>query len=168
MLTLTRSTADAHVTELVGPRSTLVRELIAAYWHEIDTVSNHAASSTNREGIDGERIARTVREAVASGLRSAQQVATRIHRLHGGVPSPDEFATRQSRLRPPAEPLDNLSVLGGLIEAETAAIERYQLIAAAASEAHDWVTQQLAAQIMREKEIQRQSLRGLLAAEPRP
>ena len=144
MLTLTRSAAHAHVTELVGPRSALVHELIAAYWHEIETVTNHAASSTNREGIRGEPIARSVREAVASDLRNAQRVATRIQRLHAAVPSLDEFATRQPRLRPPAEPLDNHSVLGGLVEAETSAIERYRRVAAAASEAHDWVMQRLA------------------------
>ena len=168
MLTLTRSAAHAHITELVGPRSALVRELIAAYWHEIETVSNHAASSTNREGVRGELIARSVREAVASDMGHAQRVATRIRRLHATVPSPDEFATRQPRLRPPAEPLDSFSVLGGLIEAETAAIERYRRIAAAASEAHDWVTQHLATQLMREKEIQRQSLGSILEAERRP
>ena len=167
MLTLTRSASDAHSTELVGPRSALVRELIAAYWHEIETVSNHAASSTNRDGINGERIAHSVREAITSDLRHAHQVATRIRRLHAAVPSPDEFATRRPSLRPPAEPLDDFSVLGGLIEAETAAIERYRRSAAAASETHDWVTQHLAAQIVRDKEIQRQSLRSSLAAEQR-
>ena len=168
MLTLARSAGDSHITDLVGPRSAVVRELIAAYWHEIETVSNHAASSTNREGIHGGAISRSVRHAVASDLRHAQRVATRIRRLHATVPSPDEFAARQPPLRPPAEPLDNFSVLGRLIEAETAAIERYRRIAAAALQAHDWVTQHLVAEIMREKEIQRQSLGSLLEAEQRP
>jgi ferritin-like protein len=162
MLTLSRPARDAHITDLVGPRSAVVRELIAAYWHEIETVSNYVASSTNREGIGAESIARLIRETVASDLRHAHQVGIRIRRLHAAVPGPDEFATRQPRLRPPAEPLDNVPVLGGLIEAETAAIERYRRIAAAASEAHDRVTEDLAARIMREKETQRHSLGSFL------
>lgn len=165
MLTLTRSASDAPSTDLVGPRSVLVRELIAAYWHEIETVSDHVASCTNRDGNNGERIARSVREAVTSDLRHAQQVAVRIRRLHAAVPSPDEFVTRHASMRPPAEPLDNFAVLDGLIEAETAAIERYRRIAAVASEAHDWVTQALAKQIMREKEIHGQALGRLLPTE---
>src|SRR5947209_4913629 len=116
MLTLARSAGDSHITDLVGPRSAVVRELIAAYWHEIETVSNYAASSTNREGIRADSIARSVRDTVASDLRHAQQVAVRIRRLHAAAPSPEEF--RQHRLRPAAEPLDNFSVLAGLIAAE--------------------------------------------------
>ena len=165
MLTLIQSASDAPSTDLVGPRSALVRELIAAYWHEIETVSDHMASSTNRDGINGERIARRVREAITSDLRYAQRVAVRIRRLHAAVPSPDEFVTRQPSLRPPAEPLDNLSLIVGLIEAETAAIKRYRRIAAVASEAHDWVTQALANQIMQEKETHCQALGRLLPTE---
>jgi bacterioferritin len=168
MLTISRSASDAPTTDLVGPRSALVRELIAAYWHEIETVGNYVASSTNRDGVSAESIARSVRDSVASDLRHAQQVAGRIRRLHAAVPNPEEFVTRQPRLRPPAEPVDNFSVLGGLIEAETSAIERYRRIAAAASEARDWVTRDLAARIMREKESQRQALGSLLEAEQRP
>lgn len=167
MLTLTRSASDAPPTDLVGPRSALVSELIGAYWHEIETVSDHVASSTNRDGISGERIARSVREAVASDLEHAEQVAVRIRRLHAPAPSRDEFVTRQPSLRPPAEPLDNVSLLTGLIEAETAATRRYRRVAAAASEARDWVTQDLAKRIIREKEIHCQSLGSLLPSEQR-
>ncbi|HJS96970.1 MAG TPA: ferritin-like domain-containing protein [Solirubrobacteraceae bacterium] len=167
MLTLTRSASDAPTTDRVGPRSAVVSELIAAYWHEIETVSDHVASSTNRDGISGERIARSVRETVASDLEHAQRVAVRIRRLHAPAPSRDEFVTRQPSLRPPAEPLDNASLLSGLIEAETAATKRYRRVAAAASEAHDSVTQDLAKRIIREKEIRCQSLGSLLPNDQR-
>ena len=131
-------------------------------------MSNYVASSVNREGIGAESIARSIRETIAANLRHAHQVGVRIRRLHGAVPGPDEFATRQPRLRSPAEPLDNVSVLGGLSEAETAAIDRYRRIAAAASEAHDPITQDLAGRIMREKENQRHSLRSFLETAERP
>ncbi|MGN6871227.1 MAG: ferritin-like domain-containing protein [Solirubrobacteraceae bacterium] len=165
MLTLTRPAANGHITDPVGPQSPLVRELIAAYWHEIETVSHHVASSTNRGGIRGERIARSIRETIAADLKHAQQVADRIRGLHAAAPRIDEFATRHPRLRPPAEPLDNASLVTGLIEAETAAIERYRRIAAVASESRDWITDALANRIMREKEIHREALAAVLATE---
>ena len=70
-----------------------------------------------------------------------------------------------SQLRPPAEPLDNVRLLTGLIEAETAAIERYRRIAALASEARDWITGNLTNQVIREKETHRQRLRSFMTNE---
>lgn len=165
MLTLTRSQDDARLTELVGPRSALVRQLTAAYWQEVETTINYAASSTNRDGIDGAEVGSAVREAITSDLKHAQQVALRIRQLHAPAPSSNDFATRQLSLRPPAEPLDNLTLLTGLIEAETAAIERYRSIAAVASEARDWITGNLTNQVIHEKETHRQRLRSFVTNE---
>jgi len=164
MLTLTRPQDDARLTELVGPRSALVRELTAAYWQEIETTINYVASSTNRDGINGARIARAVRETITSGLKHAHLVAVRIRQLHAPAPIPDDFVARQLSLPPPAERLDNLSLLTGLIEAETAAIERYRRIAAVASEARDWITGKLTDRVIREKKAHRQTLQSVLAS----
>lgn len=153
---------------MVGPRSALVRELTGAYWHEIETVTNHMMSSTNRGGIRAARIADSIRETIASDLKHAQRVAIRIRRLHAAAPDRDDFVRRQPCLRPPAEPLDNLLLLGDLIDAETAAIETYRRIGAIAPEAHDWVTQDLANRIRREKEAHRQSLESVREAEQQP
>jgi bacterioferritin len=165
ILTLARSHQNIAPTEVVGPRSALVGELTAAYWHELEGVTSHLASSTNREGVHAERIAGSIHQVIADDLKHAQQVALRIRRLHGVPPRPDEFAAQNLLLQPPAEPLDNVSALAGLIEAQTTAIERYRRIAALAPKACDWVTQALAHRIMREKEICRTSLASLLALE---
>jgi bacterioferritin len=150
---------------LVGPESELVRELTEAYWHELESVTRHLTSSTNRDGIRAERIAGSIHQVIAADVKHAQQVAVRIRQLHGTPPSADEFVGQELRLRPPAEPLDNDRALSSLIEAETAAIDRYRRIAARASEAHDWITQSLVNQIMREKETHRQSLGSFLGTE---
>jgi bacterioferritin len=165
MLTLTRSQNEPRPTELVGPRSALVRQLTEAYWQEVETTISYAASSTNRDGIDGAPIGRAVREAITSDLEHAQQVALRIRQLHAPAPSPNDFARRQLSLRPPADPLDKLTLLTGLIEAETAAIERYRRIAALASEARDWITVNLTDQVIREKETNLQRLRSFMTNE---
>jgi len=149
----------------VGPRSVLVRELTDAYWHELESVTNHLASSTNRDGVRAEQIADSIRQVITADLKHAQQAAIRIGQLHGVPPSPDEFAAQKLRLRPPAEPLDDVSAVISLIEAETTAIERYRRLAAIAPAAYDWVTQALANQIVREKQIHRESLASFLAPE---
>ena len=165
MLTRARSHRNISPTDVVGPRSALVHELTNAYWHELESVTNHLASSTNRDGASGERVAGSIHQVIAADLKHAQQVAIRIGQLHGLPPGADEFAAQKLRLGPPAEPLDNVSALTSLIEAETSAIERYRRIAALAPEAYDWVTQALANQIMRAKEIHRESLASFLAPE---
>lgn len=159
---LTRAAPHHSVNELVGPRSALVRKLTEAYWAELETAATYLASSTNREGITAGRIARRVCDAITSNLVHAQRLAVRIKQLHGPVPGPDDFSARQLALGPPAEPHHNASVLEGAIEAATAAIARYQGIVAVAPEAADWVTRDLAVQLIREKETHRQSLQGSL------
>jgi bacterioferritin len=166
MLTRTRS-VRTQVTDLVGPRSALVRGLTESYWQEIETVSNYVTSSTNRGGINADRAARSVREALASGLKHAHRVSSRIRQLHAAPPGPADFSAREPCVAPPADPLENLALIAGLIEAETAAIERYRGIAALASEARDWVTENLTRQVIGEKEIHRQALLSLLASEQR-
>lgn len=156
MIKRTASNGNARGTELVGPRSALVRKLTEAYWGEIETVRDYVASSTNRDGMRAERISSSLREAIACHLDHAQRLAMRISRLHGPIPGPDDFSERLRSLRAPADPLDSMAVLTGLIEAETAAVERYRRITAVAADALDWVTEGLVAQLIRESETCRQ------------
>ena len=160
---LTRAAPHHSVNELVGPRSALVRNLTEAYWAELDTAATYLASATNREGMTAGRIARRLRDAITSNLDHAQRLAVRIKQLHGPVPGPNDFPARRLAVGLPAEPHDNASVLEGAIEAATGAIARYQGILAVAPEAADWVTRDLAVQLIREKETHRQWLQGSLA-----
>lgn len=166
MLTVTRPHSEARTMDLIGPESALVRELTAAYWHELQSVTDHLAAATNRDGVRAERIAGSIHEVMSADLKHAQQVAIRIGQLRGAPPSPDEFAAQKLHLRAPADPHDHGSALRSLIEAETTALERYRRITALAAEAYDWVSQRLADQIVREKTSNRDSLESLLAAEP--
>jgi bacterioferritin len=118
-------------------------------------------SSTNRDGIRAPRIGECLREAIACNLEHAQRLAIRIKQLHGQVPGPDGFATRALRLRPPEDALDHRSVLSGVIEAEAAAINRYQRIAASLDPT-DWITCGLLIQLLREKRTLRQRLESHL------
>ena len=79
------------------------------------------------------------------------------------MPGPDDFTARTLFLRPPAEPLDSVSVLTAVIEAEAAAIDRDRGIAAAASDAVDWITEDLAIQLIQEKQTHRRALQSYVA-----
>jgi ferritin-like protein len=126
-------------------------------------MSKYAASATNRESIHARRIAQHLRDAITSNVDHAQRLAARIQQLHGPLPSPGDFSARKLSLRPPAKPHDNVSLLHGVVKAETAAIDRYRDIIALASEAADWITQDLAADLIREKETRRESLQRYVA-----
>jgi bacterioferritin len=161
MLTHAEPNSDAHVTDPVGSRSPLVRGLTDAYWGEIQTVTAYVMSSTNRDGIRAPRIGGFLRETIVCNLDHAQRLAIRIKQLHGPAPGPDDFATRALRVRPPEDPLDHLSVLSGVIEAEAAAINRYRRIVASLDPA-DWITRELLIQLIREKRALRQQLESYL------
>jgi bacterioferritin len=167
MLTQTEPKSYRHVTDQVGPRSDLVRLLTDAYWGELQTVSAHVMSSTNRDGIRAPHIGGALREAIANNLDHAQRLAVRIKQLHGPVPDSDGFATRALRLRPPEDALDHRSVLSGVIEAEAAAINRYRRVVATLDPA-DWVTRDLLTRLIDEKRSIRHRLESHLANSGRP
>lgn len=158
----TEGPSSRAVTEVVGPRSPLVYQLTAAYWRELETVSNYAASATNRDGVRAPEIGRYLRDAIASALDHAQRLAIRIRQLHGPAPRADDFLVRDLRLGPPPEPQDDISVLTAMLEVQTAAIDRYWGIAAVATDSRDWITQDVAIQFVREKETHRDVLETCL------
>ncbi len=159
---LTTPAPHLSASDLVGPRSALVRELTEAYWGEVETVSRYVASSTNRDGIRGPGIAQCLREGITCNLDHAHRLAMRIRSAHGRVPGPANFSAREFRLEAPADPHDSASVLTAVIQAETAAIDRYWSIATVATEAHDWITRDLAIRLAREKERHRELLQSYL------
>ncbi len=125
-------------------------------------MSNYVASSTNRDGIHARRIALCLRDAIACNLDHAHRLAMRIKSVHGPVPGPADFSARELSLQAPAHPHDSVSVLTAMIEAETAAIDQYWSIASLATDAHDWITRDLAIQLAREKDAHLGSLQSHL------
>lgn len=163
---LTHAKADIN-THPVGPRSALVGSLTDAYWGEIQTASKYVMSSTNRVGIRAAHTGRCLRTAIACNLDHAQRLALRIKQLHGLVPGPDEFAARALRLGPPEDPLDDRSVLSGVIEAEVAAINRYRRIIAMLDPV-DWITHDMVSELIGEKLTLRRQLESHLSDSDKP
>jgi bacterioferritin len=142
-------------------RSEILELLTKAYWMEIETVMSYIANSTNPDGVRAQEIIEALEQDIQEELGHAQQFARRIHELHGTVPGSQAFRAEQSYLQPPADAADVASIVRGVIEAEAGAIEHYTRIAEAC-DGVDWVTQDLAIEILRDEEGHRRLFEGFL------
>jgi bacterioferritin len=132
-------------------REEIVELLIQAYWMEMETVMSYLANATNLDGIRAEEIAEALDEDVNEELGHARAFARRIKELYGTPPGSAEFTSTQSSLQPPADPADVASVIKGVIEAESGAIEHYNRIIEA-TDGVDWATQDMVIDILRDEE----------------
>ena len=142
-------------------REELLSLLTQAYWMEIETVLSYIANSVNLEGVRAQEIRESLEEDIDEELAHARRLAARIKELYGTVPGSLEFHAEQASLQPPAEPTDVVHVIKGVIEAENGAIAHYHRLIEAA-DGVDWVTQDLAVQILHDEEGHRRLFEGFL------
>jgi bacterioferritin len=134
-----------------GKRDEIVRLLTRAYWMEIETVMSYVANSAHLDGIRAEEVAEALAKDVSEELRHAQTFATRIKELYGRPPGSLDFEPEQTALQPPEDPTDVVSVIEGVIEAESDAIDHYNRIIGVC-DGVDWVTQDTVVDILRDEE----------------
>jgi len=125
----------------------IVKELITAYWSELETVQNYLAASTNLAGIRAQEIKESLRTDIPAELGHAQQLAKRIHVLGGTIPGSKEFRATQETLQPLKDQRDVVAVIHGVLDAEASAIRQYQKIIELCDGA-DYVTQDMCIGIM--------------------
>jgi bacterioferritin len=142
-------------------REEIIELLTKAYWMEIETVMSYVANSVNPDGLRAQEIVEALEEDIQEELGHAQRFAQRIKELYGVVPGSLEFRAEQTYLQPPERQTDIVHVIRGVIEAETGAIEHYNRIIEATDEI-DWVTQDMAIDILRDEEGHRRLFEGFL------
>jgi bacterioferritin len=142
-------------------RERIIELLTKAYWMEIETVMSYIANSTNPDGVRAQEIIESLQEDIQEELGHATQFATRIKELYGVVPGSMEFKAEQSYLQPPDDQVDIVHVIKGVIEAETGAIEHYNLIIQETEET-DPVTNDMVIAILRDEEGHRRLFEGYL------
>src|ERR671937_2712930 len=103
-------------------REEIVGLLEKAYWMEIETVMSYIANSVNPDGVRAQEIKESLEEDIQEELGHAKLFAQRIKELYGVVPGSQDFAAEQSFLQPPADQIDVVHVIRGVIAAEQAAI----------------------------------------------
>lgn len=142
-------------------REEIVEMLKKAYWMEIETVMSYITNSTNPDGVRAQEIIESLRQDIQEELGHAQQFANRIKELYGVVPGSMEFKAQQSYLQPPAEQVDIVHVIKGVIEAESGGIEFYEEIIRK-TDGVDPVTQDMVIAILQDEQGHRRLFEGFL------
>jgi len=142
-------------------RDEILELLTKAYWMEIETVMSYIAGSINPDGVRAQEIIESLRTDIQEELGHAQQFASRIKELYGVVPGSLDFKAEQDYLQPPDEQTDIVSIIKGVIEAETGAIEHYNKIIEVTDQV-DPVTNDMAIAILHDEEGHRRLFEGFL------
>ena len=147
--------------EASAEREQLIELLKQAYWMEVETTMNYISTSINPDGVRAQEIRESLEEDIQEELGHAQQFGARIKELYGVVPGSLEFSAAQSFLQPPDQQTDIVTVIKGVIAAETAAIEHYNKIIEFTDD-KDLVTQDMVIGILRDEEGHRRLFEGFL------
>jgi bacterioferritin len=142
-------------------REEILELLRKAYWMEIETVMSYVANSVNPDGVRAQEIIESLAQDIQEELGHAQQFAARIKELYGVVPGSMDFTAQQSYLQPPDKQTDIVHVIKGVIEAETGAIEHYNLVIEK-TDGVDPVTNDMVIAILRDEESHRRLFEGYL------
>lgn len=138
---------------------TIVELLQEAYVSEIETVMNYISNGVSLHGIRAEQVGQSLLQDVQEEVNHAQLLAERLNTL-GEVPKGSfEGTMTQESLQPPTERNDIESVIQGVLDAESDAIDLYREIISVASEEEDYVTEDLAVQLLTDEEAHHSEFR---------
>ena len=139
----------------------IIKELIRAYWLELEATINYLAISVDLDGIRAEEIKKSLAADIQTEITHAQELAARIKEIDGRVPGSFAFKPEQATLQPPEDSTDLVSAIHGVIEAENVAIEQYNKIIRLC-DGIDYVTQDLCIKLLADEEKHRREFRGFL------
>jgi bacterioferritin len=142
-------------------RQDLIAALRKAYNMELETVINYQTNSIFLDGMLAKEVKESLEKDVTEELEHAGFLAKRIKVLGGRIPGSQELEMEQSTLQPPNDALDFVSVIKGVIDAETGAINHYQTIIDLAGD-DDPVTEDLAIELKGDEEEHRREFVGFL------
>ncbi len=142
-------------------RNEIIEMLERAYWMEIETVMSYLANSVNPDGVRAQEIKESLEQDITEELGHAKLFAERIKELYGVVPGSEQFNAEQTYLQPPEQQTDIVSVIRGVIEAETGAIEHYTKIVEV-TDGIDPVTNDMVIDILHDEQGHRRLFEGFL------
>jgi bacterioferritin len=139
----------------------IIEGLRKSYQMEVETVLNYLANSLHLEGVRAEAIKQALAADIQEELGHAQQLGNRIKQLGGTVPGSLHLKFEQKSLQPPADSTDVVGVIRGVLAAEDEAIMQYRALSKV-TDGEDYVTQDLAIQLLGQEEAHRQQFEGYL------
>jgi bacterioferritin len=137
----------------------IIALLQSAYAAELETVANYLANSVWLDGLRAEEVKESLDEDIAEELGHAKKLAQRIKQLGGRPPGSLSLARGQKSLQPPKDSTDLYSVIKGVIDAEEDAIATYRKLIKAC-DGTDYVTQDLAVELLADEEAHRCQFAG--------
>ncbi len=142
-------------------RDAIVELLTQAYWMEMETVMSYTANSINPDGVRADPVRASLVADIQEELAHAQLFGKRIKALYGQVPGTLAFRASQEALQPPADALDVVHVIRGVIAAEQGAINHYNRIIEAC-DGIDPVTQDMVVTILADEQDHLRQFEGFL------
>ena len=141
--------------------TTITKLLTEAYAAELETVQNYLSNSVWLDGLRAQEIRESLEADITEELGHAKKLVHRLKQLGARPPGSLELTRKQRSLQPPKDSTDLLSVVKGVIDAEKDAIRLYEQIIRTC-EGKDYVTQDLAINILAEEEEHRTLFEGFL------
>jgi bacterioferritin len=141
--------------------SKIIALLEKAYAAELETVQNYLANSVWLDGLRAEEVKESLAEDVTEELGHAQKLAHRLKQLGACPPGSMSLPRTQKSLQPPGESTDIMTVVQGVVAAENEAIALYSELIKAC-EGKDYVTQDLAIELLGDEEEHRCLFEGFL------
>ena len=145
----------------MASKEEIIDALKLAYNKELETVINYLSSSINLDGVRADFIKKDLATDITEELGHATQLGNRIRQLGGTVPGSMDLKMAQKALQPPKETTDVVAVIEGVLAAEEDAINHYNKIIKMC-DGTDYVTQDLAIQLLSDEESHRQQFHGFL------
>lgn len=152
---------DILAPENAGARERIVALLEQAYWMEMETVMSYTANAINPDGVRADPVRASLLADVQEELGHAQLFGRRIKALYGTVPGTERFTATQSELQPPADAIDVVHVIRGVIAAERGAIAHYTKIIDE-TDGIDPVTQDMVITILADEQGHLRTFEGFL------
>jgi bacterioferritin len=140
----------------------IMQALLRAYNKEVETIINYLSLSIDLDGVRAEFIKQALAADITGELDHARRLGARIKQLGGQIPGSLSLKMEQTYLQPPQDTTDVISVIRGVLEAENDAIRTYNLIIDLCEKGRDFVTQELAIDILGDEEGHRQQFEGFL------
>jgi len=144
------------------PNKEILEALRKAYCMEVETVINYLANALDLEGVRADHIKQSLLSDIQGELGHAQQLGNRIKQLGGAIPGSLALQFSQKSLQPPSDPTDVVAVIRGVIAAEEEAIAHYEKTIELARQHNDYVTENLAIELLSDEEAHRQQFLGYL------
>ena len=145
---------------MAATREETIELLKAAYSMELETVLNYLANSINLDGVRAEEIKKSLLADITEEFGHAQQLGQRIKQIGGLVPGSMKVKLGNQQ-QPSENTTDVTGVIRAVIAAEEAACAQYKKIIKA-TEGDDYVTQDMAIQLLKAEEEHLVLFKGFL------